>query len=52
MLSDGSKVPNAEVEHYTWDPNTLPGTAQVTLKVAVCGQQAGYTATNKMQLRQ
>ncbi len=22
--SDGSKVPNAEVEHYTWDPNTLP----------------------------
>jgi hypothetical protein len=49
---DGSLVPNAEFSHYTWDSNTLAGTAQFTLKAPACGRPAGYQQTDSVQLRQ
>jgi hypothetical protein len=49
---DGSRLPNAESDRYTWDPNTLAGTVQVTDKVAVCGNAAPVSFTNNVQLRQ
>jgi hypothetical protein len=50
--ADGSTVPNAAAAHFTWDPNTLAGTQQITDKVPVCGNPAGFTLTNNFQLRQ
>jgi hypothetical protein len=52
LCPDGSSVPNAESTHYTWDPNTLAGTAQITIKVPACGYSAGFNWTNSLQLRQ
>jgi hypothetical protein len=49
---DGTRVPAANATHYAWDPNTLTGTAQATLKLPACGQPVGYTQTNTFQLRQ
>jgi hypothetical protein len=49
--ADGSTVPNAATAHWTWDPNTLAGTQQITDKVPVCGNPAGFTLTNNFQLR-
>jgi hypothetical protein len=49
---DGTVVPNAVSAHYTWDPNTLAGTVQVTYNVPACGNPAGYQTTNFVQLRQ
>lgn len=50
--ADGSRIPNVESTHYTWDPNTLAGTTQVTDKWAVCGFAAPISYTNNIQLRQ
>ena len=50
--ADGSTVPNAATAHFTWDPNTLAGTQQITDKVPVCGNPAGFTLTNNFLLRQ
>jgi hypothetical protein len=52
VCSDGSKVPHASTGHYTWDPNTLAGTAQFTDKFATCGDSAPRSWTNNIQLRQ
>jgi hypothetical protein len=49
---DGTAHPGATNAHYTWDPNTLTGTAQVTVTAAVCGFPAGYTQTDNIQLKQ
>ena len=49
---DGTVVANAVSARYTWDPNTLAGTVQVTYNVPACGNPAGYTQTNNVQLRQ
>ena len=49
---DGGSVPKAEVLHYTWDPNTLAGTAQLIQQFAVCGHPPQSTPANKIQLRQ
>jgi hypothetical protein len=49
---DGSTVPAANSAHYTWDPNTLAGTGQLTTKVPACGDPAGYQYSNNLQLRQ
>jgi hypothetical protein len=49
---DGSKHPGTISVHYTWDPNTLAGTAQVTDKTATCGAPAGTVQTNNIQFRQ
>ena len=49
---DGTNHPGTTNAHYTWDPNTLTGTAQVTVTAAVCGFPTGYTETNNIQLRQ
>ena len=50
--ADGSSVPDALFAHYTWDPNTLAGTGQMTIKVPSCGRPVGYQQTNSVQLRQ
>src|ERR1700757_3752738 len=50
--SDGTRVPYAANAHITWDPNTLAGTDQQVYMQAACGQPAGYTRTNRIQLRQ
>jgi hypothetical protein len=52
LCSDGSQVPSALSAHYTWDPNTLAGTAQITNKVPACGNPAGSQRTNNIQLTQ
>jgi hypothetical protein len=51
VCPDGSKVLNVETTHYTWDANTLAGTAQVTDKWAVCGFAQPISFTNNLQLR-
>jgi hypothetical protein len=50
--SDGTRVPYAANAHLTWDANTLAGTDQQVYMQAACGQPAGYTRTNQIQLRQ
>jgi hypothetical protein len=50
--ADGTSVPDALNSHYTWDPNTLAGTAQTTIEVPSCGRPVGYQQTNSVQLRQ
>jgi len=48
---DGTVVPDAVSDHYTWDPKTLAGTVQVSYQVPACGHPAGYQDTNNIQLR-
>jgi len=50
--SDGTRVGYAANAHLTWDPNTLAGTDQQVYMQAACGQPAGYTQTNQIQLKQ
>jgi hypothetical protein len=50
VCPDGTKIRNSGTTHYTWDPNTLAGTAQVTEKIATCGATAPESWTNNMQL--
>jgi hypothetical protein len=50
--SDGTRVPYAANAHLTWDPNTLAGTDQQVYMQAACGRPAGYTQTNRIQLKQ
>jgi len=52
ICPDGTVVPNAVSAHYVWDPNTLAGTVQVTYNEPACGNPAGYTQNNTVQLRQ
>jgi hypothetical protein len=49
---DGTVVPNATSNHFTWDANTLAGTVETTGNAPACGNSAGYTQTNNVQLRQ
>jgi len=49
---DGTRVGYAANAHLTWDPNTLAGTDQQVYMQAACGQPAGYTQTNQIQLKQ
>jgi hypothetical protein len=49
---DGSHVPDALSNHLTWDPNTLAGTARLSVIKPACGKPAGYTTTGNVQLRQ
>ena len=51
QCEDGSSVPNATTAHFTWDANTLAGTAVLTDVVPVCGQQVGHQETNNIQLK-
>ena len=48
---DGTRTPFAATAHITWDPNTLAGTDQQVYPMAICGKPAGYTLTNKVQLK-
>jgi hypothetical protein len=52
ICQDGTRVPNALSQHYTWDANTLAGTVQSTADVAECGDPAGFQASDNIQLRQ
>jgi hypothetical protein len=49
---DGSSLPGAMNDHFTWDPNTLAGTSVATYNVPACGHPAGFQYTNNVQLRQ
>ncbi len=49
---DGTSIDAGQPTHFTWDPNTLAGTAQATTTNAFCGEPAGYTQTNNLQLTQ
>ena len=49
---DGTVAPNAVSAHYTWDPDTLAGTVQLTSNVPACGIPAGYQTVNDVQIRQ
>jgi hypothetical protein len=49
---DGTVVPNAVSAHYTWDPDTLAGTVQLTSNVPACGIPGGYQTPNDVQIRQ
>jgi Protein of unknown function (DUF2510) len=51
VCSDGTKVPNADSDYFTWDPNTLMGTDHVTTRVPACSNPAGYEYTTTLQLR-
>ena len=46
----GGDIPRAIHFHYTWDPNSLAGNVQITNNVDACGNPAGYTETNQLQL--
>ena len=48
---DGVRVPYGANAHITWDANTLAGTDQQVYMLAACGQPAGYTQTNQIQLK-
>jgi hypothetical protein len=51
--SDGTTVPNAVDNYYSWDPNTLEGTMQGSFIVAACGSITPNTLlTYKFQLKQ
>jgi hypothetical protein len=52
ICPDGTVLPNAVSAHYTWDPNTLVGTVQITYNVPACGSPAGTEISNYVQLRQ
>ena len=52
ICPDGTVAPNAVSAHYTWDPNTLAGTVQLTAQGPACGIPAGYQNTNTVQLTQ
>ena len=52
VCSDGTRVQKAFSNHYTWDPNTLAGTAQITANVAACGRPVGDTFSVNVQFRQ
>ena len=49
---DGTVTPNAVSAHYTWDPNTLAGTVQLSANLPACGYPPGKSMTNTLQLRQ
>jgi hypothetical protein len=51
--SDGSQAPLGSTSiHYTWDPNTLAGTVQITVNAPTCGQPVGPGGAGKIQLKQ
>lgn len=52
VCPDGTKVPDSENVHYTWDPKTLAGTARLTETIATCGASAPESSTDTLQLRQ
>ena len=49
---DGTVAPNAVSAYYTWDPDTLAGTVQLTSNGPACGIPAGYQTVNDVQIRQ
>jgi hypothetical protein len=50
--ADGSYTQYGSSAHITWDPTTLTGTAQHTYIVPACGRPAGYTETDKIEIKQ
>jgi hypothetical protein len=41
ICRDDQRSSGVESHHYTWDPNTLAGTNQVTIKSTACGSPPG-----------
>ena len=50
--SDGRIIPQGVNATYTWDPNTLAGTAQKTLITQGCFNPSGFSWTGNVQFRQ
>ncbi len=50
--ADGSYHQLATSYHMTWDPDTLQGTNLITYTGPACGHPAGYTQTNKIEIKQ
>jgi hypothetical protein len=50
--SDGTSTPNALNYHYTWDPDSLAGTVQITQTLPSCGYPVGKQFTSNVQLTQ
>jgi hypothetical protein len=48
---EGGDVKGAISVHYSWDPNTLDGTVQITNNVKACGNPKGYQETNNLHLQ-
>ena len=48
---EGGDVKDAIGFHYSWDPNTLDGTVQITNNVKACGNPQGYQETNNLHLQ-
>jgi hypothetical protein len=48
---EGGDVKDAIGFHYSWDPNTLDGTVQITNNVQACGNPQGYQETNNLHLQ-
>jgi hypothetical protein len=48
---EGGDVKDAIGFHYSWDPNTLDGTVQITNNVRACGNPQGYQETNNLHLQ-
>jgi hypothetical protein len=46
----GGDIPKAIHFVYSWDPNSLAGTVQITNNVDACGNKQGYQETNQLQL--
>ena len=46
----GGDIPKAIHYVYSWDPNSLAGTVQITNNVDACGNPQGYQETNQLQL--
>jgi hypothetical protein len=52
MCPDGTYLQLATHSHMTWDPDTLAGTSTFSYIYPACGQPAGYTQTNQLQIKQ
>lgn len=49
--SDGTTAYQVLNSHYTWDPDSLAGTVQVTFRTPACGNPAGTTSTDSIPFR-
>lgn len=52
MCPDGSYLQMATASHMTWDPSSLVGTSTISYLIPACGRPAGYTQTNKLEIKQ
>lgn len=49
--ADGTYTQFATNAHYTWDPNTLAGTNEISYFMPACGHPAGFHQTNQISIK-